>query len=185
MTEPLSGRSCEGCTMCCKIFEIDELAKPQGVWCEHCAIGSGCKIYESRPPVCQVFMCGYRVDAALSEDWKPSVSKFVLFTELPTKRITIHMDSNRSDTWKKEPYYSQLKKWSRAIAPMNRQVVIFIGKRAIVILPDEDADLGIVSTDERIVTKWSGAGPSRRYIAYKCHKDDPRISRQAAQSGSS
>jgi hypothetical protein len=32
------------------------------------------------------------------------------------------------------------------------QVVVYIGRRASVILPDEDVDLGIIGEDEEIVT---------------------------------
>ncbi|MDB5633206.1 MAG: hypothetical protein JWR49_2061, partial [Tardiphaga sp.] len=30
--------------MCCKVYRIDDLEKPAGKWCVHCAIASGCKI---------------------------------------------------------------------------------------------------------------------------------------------
>jgi hypothetical protein len=48
---------CGTCTACCRVFDIPELAKPAGKWCEHCAIGRGCMIYEDRPPVCRTFEC--------------------------------------------------------------------------------------------------------------------------------
>jgi len=40
-------------------MEIRSLDKPAGKWCDHCAIGSGCKIYEERPQDCRDFHCGY------------------------------------------------------------------------------------------------------------------------------
>ena len=49
--------NCGTCTACCRIFEIPELAKPAGKWCEHCEIGRGCTIYNERPAVCQEFEC--------------------------------------------------------------------------------------------------------------------------------
>ena len=48
---------CGSCTACCRIFDIPELSKPAGKWCEHCEIGRGCQIYDSRPSVCKQFEC--------------------------------------------------------------------------------------------------------------------------------
>ena len=49
---------CGSCTACCRIFAIPEIDnKPAGQWCQHCAVGVGCKIYEQRPLVCAEFKC--------------------------------------------------------------------------------------------------------------------------------
>ena len=48
---------CGSCTACCRVFDIPEIKKPAGKWCEHCAIGKGCKIYEDRPSMCAEFEC--------------------------------------------------------------------------------------------------------------------------------
>ena len=52
-------RVCGSCTACCKTPDLNtpEYYKPQGVWCKHCAIGQGCKIYDKRPLDCQNFEC--------------------------------------------------------------------------------------------------------------------------------
>jgi hypothetical protein len=49
--------ACGTCTACCRIFEIPELSKPAGKWCDHCAIGRGCQIYDNRPARCADFEC--------------------------------------------------------------------------------------------------------------------------------
>lgn len=49
--------ACGSCTACCRIFDIPELSKPAGKWCQHCEIGRGCQVYDSRPVVCQEFKC--------------------------------------------------------------------------------------------------------------------------------
>jgi hypothetical protein len=69
----VSGRECGGCTVCCKAPKIDEpeLKKLAGVLCDHCALGVGCKIYESRPPVCKQWHCGWRSLAYLEDEWRP------------------------------------------------------------------------------------------------------------------
>ena len=32
----IEGRSCDGCTLCCKLLSVEEIDKPQQHWCEHC-----------------------------------------------------------------------------------------------------------------------------------------------------
>lgn len=48
---------CGSCTACCRVYAIPTLNKPAGPWCQHCAIGEGCKIYEERPALCADFKC--------------------------------------------------------------------------------------------------------------------------------
>src|SRR5882724_2041221 len=48
---------CGTCTMCCKLLFVNELKKPKNTWCEHCAIGTGCKVYQDRPASCAGFKC--------------------------------------------------------------------------------------------------------------------------------
>ena len=67
----VSGRECGSCTICCKALKINELKKLAGVLCDHCTEGVGCRIYESRPTVCQEWHCGWRGMAYLNEDWRP------------------------------------------------------------------------------------------------------------------
>jgi hypothetical protein len=90
-------------------------------------------------------------------------------------RIAVHVDPGRPLAWRAEPFYADLKRWAQtAVAEMN-QVVVTIGKRVIVILPDRDVDLGPVADDERIALfKFSSsAGP--RWEAMKLKADDPRL----------
>lgn len=49
---------CGTCTACCRVFAIAEMPKKKaGQWCEHCAIGKGCKVYDDRPETCRTFEC--------------------------------------------------------------------------------------------------------------------------------
>lgn len=68
-------RVCGGCTACCKLMEVTELQKPMGRWCQHCAIGEGCKIYEERPESCRGFRCA----------WLDNVGGFFKETDRPDK----------------------------------------------------------------------------------------------------
>ena len=75
-------RQCGGCTMCCKAFGVPEIDKPAGRWCQHCAAGSGCKIYEQRPRPCRDFYCLWKVMPDFTEALRPDRCKVVwLMTE--------------------------------------------------------------------------------------------------------
>lgn len=54
-------RACGACTACCKTHMVQELGKPIGAWCTHCARGVGCLIYEKRPQGCIDFSCMWRL----------------------------------------------------------------------------------------------------------------------------
>jgi hypothetical protein len=123
-----------------------------GQWCQHCVKGSGCGIYESRPNECRTFNCQWLINANFSDDWQPIHSKIVIchVTEGDTSKLVFHVETGSPLSWRKEPYYSQLKKLARNGLEHNGIVLINIGKRVFVILPNEDVDLGICDVDERI-----------------------------------
>jgi hypothetical protein len=50
----LAGREC-GTSLCCKVAAVEEVAKPNGVWCPHCVKSKKCMIYTSRPQSCRDF----------------------------------------------------------------------------------------------------------------------------------
>ena len=58
-------RTCDGCSECCRIFDIDtpELQKEAGCPCPNLTtihafpFGKECGIYPDRPPVCRDFKC--------------------------------------------------------------------------------------------------------------------------------
>jgi hypothetical protein len=170
-----AARSCGTCTLCCKLMKIVELDKPHNVWCTHCKQGSGCTIYVTRPNECRSFMCGYLQIPDLDEAWKPSHSKIILVSELDGKRVAAYVDPQRPDAWRKEPYYSQLKRWAIAKLADGGQVAVCIGRRIIMVFPDRDVDLGVAQDDEILVTSERMTPEGVRMEAFKVHKDDPRL----------
>ena len=63
----------------------------------------------------------------------------------------------------------------------NKQVVVCVLNRAIVILPDRDVDLGPIQDDERIISgivKSSSGQVSNE--AYKMKASDPRLAGMVA-----
>ena len=87
--ELVNGRACGDCTVCCVVTQIDtkEFQKPPGVRCQHLCAEGGCSIYETRPPICRTYHCGWRYLAFLGDNWRPDKSGVLLaFTpesELP------------------------------------------------------------------------------------------------------
>lgn len=127
------GRSCDGCTECCKLMLVTELAKPAGVWCQHCDIGAGCRIYDARPDDCRTFYCGWRLDATMGEAWLPARSRMVVKFE--PNRILIHVDRDRKDAWRREPFNSQIRAWAAAAIPRGGDVIVTDGRDALRVMP--------------------------------------------------
>ena len=72
--ELVKGRQCGECTVCCTAMAIDkpDIQKEAGVTCRHCK--AGCTIYETRPPLCRDFYCGWRQLPTLDDSWRPDIS---------------------------------------------------------------------------------------------------------------
>ena len=82
-------------------------------------------------------------------------------------RFVFHVDPGAPLSWKKQPYYSQLKRLAQNGVEHNGIVTVNIGKRTIVILPDEDIDLGVCQPTDKILLKKYWDGLSYKYEAYK------------------
>lgn len=66
--QPATDRSCGSCSLCCSVYEIQSISKPEWVWCGHCEHGRGCRIYATRPRVCRVFVCLWRAGSGHESD---------------------------------------------------------------------------------------------------------------------
>jgi hypothetical protein len=58
--------------------------------------------------------------------------------------------------WRKEPYYSQILDWARAVALHYGTVTVCVGKMLTVVSVDREFALGTVDDDKRIVREFSG-----------------------------
>ncbi|MGQ0457850.1 MAG: hypothetical protein ACT4OU_12410 [Hyphomicrobium sp.] len=150
-TELVPGRSCDDCTMCCKLLAVESIEKPRAAWCPHCNQKRGCRIYADRPGECGAFYCGYRRISGIDERWKPSKSKLVINYEEDTGRLVIHVDPVRPDAWRIAPFYGVLKQWSLTAVKRNGMVIVWTGDHATLVYPDEDRDLGVVRDDQVFV----------------------------------
>ena len=147
---PAPGRACGTCNMCCKVFDIPALEKPAGAWCQNCKPGAGCTIYDARPDQCRAFFCYWMLTPDLTADWKPDKARFVLTIDVNTKFLLAQVDSSQPSAWKRDPYYSQFKRWALAGLHEGRQVIIFNNKAATIVLPDKDVELGEFGPDDRV-----------------------------------
>lgn len=167
-------RACDGCTMCCKVMRVPELPKEINVWCQHCVLGTGCGIYETRPPSCREFQCLYTTNPTLTAAWKPSECKFVVRHEPGGGgRIAIHVDTKRPDAWRREPFLSTFHRWAQIAVEHHGQVVVFVGRHVHVIVPDRVVDLGEVAPDELILTKMIKTPNGVRLEPFKAGRNDP------------
>ena len=157
--EPVPGRTCGTCTLCCKVAEVQEVAKPMGVWCQHCLRNKGCSIYDFRPQSCRSFLCQWLVEKSLGPDWKPERAKFALVMSENGHRLTALVDPGYPAAWKRSPYYEGLKQWAvlgASRSPDLHLVDVLIGSRSIVILPDRDVEIGVLGPDEMIQLQCHG-----------------------------
>ena len=174
MGQIVEGRSCKDCTLCCKLLGIAELEKPRATWCTHCDVKAGCKIHGAHPAECRDFYCGYLTNAALDESWAPTRSKMVLvYDEVHAPRLSVHVDPARPDAWRKEPYYSQIKRWAVAAARRRGQVIVWQGRSTVAVLTDRDKDLGEVRPDQFIITSARQGPQDTTLDVFVVDGDDP------------
>lgn len=126
-------RTCGTCSLCCKLPYIAELSKPIDTWCKHAARGAGgCLIYADRPHTCRGFVCGWLAgELAINDDWFPARCKMFITPRHPKhtlkeRGMLVTVEPAYPNTWRREPYYSQLLAWAQKI-----HVEIRIGRRCI------------------------------------------------------
>jgi hypothetical protein len=80
----LAKRQCGPCTVCCTELKIEtpELRKKARLPCSHLG-AAGCGIYTTRPPVCQQFLCGWRLFAEMGDHWRPDQSGVLALRKAP------------------------------------------------------------------------------------------------------
>lgn len=133
----------------------------------------GCSIYETRPFDCSAFICGFLTLPELGEEWRPAVSRLVIFDSLAEGAINVAVDPERPDAWRRQPYYASLQAWSRRALAKQRRVIVHVRGRRIAVLPDHAVDLGVVADDELIcvVHKAAELGRDLSYEPYVVKRD--------------
>jgi hypothetical protein len=155
---PIAGRSCDGCTLCCKLVPVNELEKPGATWCQHCEPGAGCRIYADRPYGCQVFYCGWMINGEVAPHWRPRDSRMVLAFQAAENRTVVHVDPGRPDAWRKPPYRAELQAVATRMAERGGYVLVVCGVNQIILLGRQEFPLGRLQPSDRIhYTRRPGA----------------------------
>ena len=153
MTAP--ARTCGSCTLCCKVFKIAELDKPAGRWCTHVRAGAGCSIHDEKPVSCQVFQCLWLSAPTLSDEWKPERARFVVSVE-SGGALQVTLDPAQPTAWRKEPYHSQIRRWAEHGVNIRRPVLLMIGERASVVLPNSEIEVGELRPGDQVELAHDG-----------------------------
>jgi hypothetical protein len=117
----------------------------------------GCGIHAIRPHFCSQFFCSWLVDPNLGPEWKPEVCRFVLSADPAYQALTLMVDPETPLAWKREPYYSALKKFSEVLFRLNMKVLVNLSGHITVILPDRDVPIGVILPREEIVIWREGS----------------------------
>ena len=126
--------------MCCKVLDVPELEKPANHWCPHVVKGRGCGIHETRPAICRGYQCRWTLDETLGDAWKPDRCKFILSSNRSGQGLWVDVDVSAPDAWRREPFYSQFKTWSRAAASGAGYVAVRVGERVWIVFPEEEVE---------------------------------------------
>jgi hypothetical protein len=147
-------RPCGTCSLCCKVFEVKDVAKVAHEWCRHHVPGVGCGIHSVRPKVCRSYQCLWTTDDSLGEEWKPERSGFILHRDVSGIGLWINVDLDHVGAWRNEPYYSQIKIWSEMIRYGTGIVAVSEGDRRFVIFPEQDLPVSPGSTGAAITAGY-------------------------------
>ncbi len=152
VAEPAPGRTCGSCTLCCKVYDVPAVESVAGQWCRHTKAGRGCGIHETRPQHCRNFHCLWMTESWLGPEWKPDRAKMVLSLDPVSRSMNVQVDPGQPNIWRREPYYTQLRRWAAASLPLKRHVLVHVNKATTVVLPDRDVPLGVFNPGDRLVS---------------------------------
>ena len=156
------GRECGECSMCCKVLEIEELAKPPGVWCKHVSQGKGCSVYDHRPGACRSFHCYWRQDASLGPEWKPDKCKFIIWRS-PSGAWIVSVDPGSPNSWRQPQYIRHLRLLAAQLAEQGQALILFKGTKMTCILPDRDIELPKFEDGQAIAVSMQMVGARTHY----------------------
>ncbi|MCB4767926.1 YkgJ family cysteine cluster protein [Ancylobacter sp. Lp-2] len=158
-------RACGDCTLCCKVYTIPVLDKPEGQWCPHCTPGRGCGIYASRPDYCRAFHCEWLAAPRFPDHWKPTRSKMVV-TRFPGNGfLYVQVDPGHPRAWSRQPYRGDLARWARQLLPRGAHVLVFVHDEATLIIGYQAIPLGRMSTEDSFRVRMRPTADGVKYVA--------------------
>jgi len=190
-------KTCGPCQVCCVALKIKtpQLRKDARSPCPH-LVEKGCGIYESRPPVCRSFLCGWRLMPELDASWRPDLSG-VMLLPLPEAQIPkayraagsgwvlVISDAKKAIT----PRLGRL-----AAAMVKRRTAVFLSVMTPRIQMNEQLE-GSVAADDldgvmrvlrqayaRLLPAGTGKGLGRIWALYRAQVDRMRAKMERRQS---
>lgn len=158
-------KTCGTCSICCKIVAVSDLNKPAHQWCVHNVPKKGCGIWGKHPDVCKVWQCGWILMPQLDERWKPEKCGFIIRTRFRIDQLVIDVDPTKPNSWRQEPFFSEIHRWARNSPKSGQQIVVCIGRREIAIFPEEDIDCGELPKGEAVLLGYEQIGDMIRPVA--------------------
>ncbi|MEO8895386.1 MAG: hypothetical protein ABI450_05845 [Rhizomicrobium sp.] len=165
-------------------IKTPQLRKDAQIPCPH-LVEKGCGIYESRPPVCRSFLCGWRLTPELDASWRPDRSGVML---LPLAQAqTPKAYSAAGNGW-----VFVISGGDKAITPrLARFIAVLVERRVAVFLSamtpriqlneqleaagDLDGVLRILrQTHARLLPASTGTGVGRIWALYRAQVDRMR-----------
>jgi hypothetical protein len=129
---------------------VAEIDKPAGSACIHTRAGQGCAIYDARPTGCRVFECVWLMDPEMPHRFRPDQTKVVLDQDHGGRRLIARCDPANPLAWRRNPIYGALKAYAQDHWGTGKAVMAVAGRRAWVITPREDIDLGEIDPAARV-----------------------------------
>ena len=172
---PTAAKPCAECNLCCTLLTVNALEKPAGVRCAKLKYGN-CSIYEDRPHECGAFQCFWSLAEALDETWRPDRAGFVLWSDAD-RRLIVDVDPKRPKSWRREPYYSQLRLWADRSRSDPMEVLVRVRGRMFVIFPEKAIDLGVfqptMSVDSGYEVHGGQRSPYARFVPATANRPAP------------
>ena len=100
------------------------------------------------------------VTPGLGPEWKPDRAKLIvrLLVTDGVPSLSVDVDEGFPAAWQRPDIYRKLKQIAAGnLAGVRTRVIVRIGRRQIVVLPDRDIDVGPVAADEEIAFADNGA----------------------------
>ena len=103
----------------------------------------------------------------LDANWRPDKAGFVVTAN--QMQIFVDVDPDSPDAWRREPYYKQVKLWSRRNREKFLTVIVRAPGRTIMVFPEADIDLGAPRPDAQISSGYETQNgrptPYARYVS--------------------
>jgi hypothetical protein len=103
-------------------------------------------------------------DATVGPEWKPEIARFVMNIQ-EGKTLAIAVDPGHRNAWKREPYYSVLKKMALELFGKGMMIVVGDGMNKILVTPEDDVVIGRQQEKVTYSLRRDVHGPIVKWVA--------------------